>query len=1093
MKKKLITSIATVISIFLMTCSISMAETESAAVKFAKQLNETKENSCEVNGEVVKLLSDVMLNKSLLAEGTIYFDLNGYSLTGSEGLSAIVVDNGGSFYVENEGNIIGGKNGGSGIRVKKGELTINGGNIKGGPGNVAAHGIYAYDQKVVVNAGTVAGGDGTENDGCGISAYYGTVTVTNGIITGDVSVSGGDITIYDGIFNGTVSVKNSGTIKGGTIKGGDETANYNAKEGVVNAGTLTVEGGTITGGNGTGGSGAAGITSNTGTTIVKGGTIKGGSGYSGGAGIAGKTATVKTEGGTITGGNGTEGTGGDGIDIGKGTAEIKNTKIAGGNGAPGGTGIIGAVTGSSTVFATVKVYNSEISGGSSTNDASGGSKGYGIYTTKGEVEVKESTVKSGKGKGAAAISAVGGKIAISSSEIRGEGGFYGNLAIDASRATLTVTNSDIYGGAITDWSEDSAYYDGADAIRADYGTVTVTESNIYGGDVILQSAKNLDQSKRGGEGIYASYGTITVIDSDIYGGSIESEDALNGFWSGSAVAASDGKITITNSRLYSGSLEAEMAEQCETASAVSASGSTVNVSDSVIHSGNINVGDAKECSTGEGIFSGKMPVTIVNSEICSGDIFAETGYGNISNYGIYANKSTLEIIKGDIRSGSILIDESENDRTYSAVVSGDGILKITDGSDIRSGNIEGNKVYGGSADSAIGVAATVLIEDSEVFGGNVIATEYMEESECGEGISNNANLTITKSNIYGGSLTGTEGEMNNAGCGVYIGSTYTLNITGSNIYGGNVTFETGTDCYSGKGIDGSYVAGTIILENSNVFGGTANVTNSKYCDGGAGISGSKRTVSLKNSTVMGGVGGDSVWSVGGVGIDAKEVILYEAKVSGGDTRKAIPETISVATGFVVYESDDEKTFTRVEGSESDKKYIRSCDINNIPVMGIALDKSEINISDRGVENIVATVSPSDAKNKSIIWTSSDESVATVKDGTVRGRSAGVATITATTEDGKAQASCTVAVYHLIPSLGSGIGKISFTVQTSHPYEGAVYAVLYDSNGTVQDVKKYDSQSYVTINFDEGKNGAYIKVMEWDNLRPLTENKTYYLD
>jgi uncharacterized protein YjdB len=60
--------------------------------------------------------------------------------------------------------------------------------------------------------------------------------------------------------------------------------------------------------------------------------------------------------------------------------------------------------------------------------------------------------------------------------------------------------------------------------------------------------------------------------------------------------------------------------------------------------------------------------------------------------------------------------------------------------------------------------------------------------------------------------------------------------------------------------------------------------------------------------------------------------------------------------------------------------------------------------------IVAIVLPSDATNKNVTWQSSNTAVATVDNmGLVTGKSAGLASITCTTEDGDFTATCEVAV------------------------------------------------------------------------------------
>ncbi len=82
----------------------------------------------------------------------------------------------------------------------------------------------------------------------------------------------------------------------------------------------------------------------------------------------------------------------------------------------------------------------------------------------------------------------------------------------------------------------------------------------------------------------------------------------------------------------------------------------------------------------------------------------------------------------------------------------------------------------------------------------------------------------------------------------------------------------------------------------------------------------------------------------------------------------------------------------------------------IPVSSISLNKVELLISVGKSENIVATISPDNATNKSIIWSSDNESVATVDDkGLVTAISVGEAIISATSEDGEKKATCVVTV------------------------------------------------------------------------------------
>ena len=89
----------------------------------------------------------------------------------------------------------------------------------------------------------------------------------------------------------------------------------------------------------------------------------------------------------------------------------------------------------------------------------------------------------------------------------------------------------------------------------------------------------------------------------------------------------------------------------------------------------------------------------------------------------------------------------------------------------------------------------------------------------------------------------------------------------------------------------------------------------------------------------------------------------------------------------------------------------------VAVTGIKLDKTELALSVGGVGTLKATVAPEDATDKTIIWTSSNTSVATVDaNGNVTGVAAGTATITA--QAGDKTATCVVTVAPKILNLAT---------------------------------------------------------------------------
>lgn len=100
----------------------------------------------------------------------------------------------------------------------------------------------------------------------------------------------------------------------------------------------------------------------------------------------------------------------------------------------------------------------------------------------------------------------------------------------------------------------------------------------------------------------------------------------------------------------------------------------------------------------------------------------------------------------------------------------------------------------------------------------------------------------------------------------------------------------------------------------------------------------------------------------------------------------------------------------------------SCSGNNeessTAVTGVTLNESTISLKVGSTDTLKASVLPSEASNTSVIWSSSNNSVATVSDGTVTAVAAGTATITVTTEDGNFSATCLVTVTESGSSLGA---------------------------------------------------------------------------
>ena len=87
----------------------------------------------------------------------------------------------------------------------------------------------------------------------------------------------------------------------------------------------------------------------------------------------------------------------------------------------------------------------------------------------------------------------------------------------------------------------------------------------------------------------------------------------------------------------------------------------------------------------------------------------------------------------------------------------------------------------------------------------------------------------------------------------------------------------------------------------------------------------------------------------------------------------------------------------------------SCEEPEVKVSAIVLNSETLELTEGETFKLNATVSPDNATDKAVIWSSSDAGIASVEDGVVTAIKAGSASITAASRDGGAKASCSVTV------------------------------------------------------------------------------------
>lgn len=136
-------------------------------------------------------------------------------------------------------------------------------------------------------------------------------------------------------------------------------------------------------------------------------------------------------------------------------------------------------------------------------------------------------------------------------------------------------------------------------------------------------------------------------------------------------------------------------------------------------------------------------------------------------------------------------------------------------------------------------------------------------------------------------------------------------------------------------------------------------------------------------------------------------ILQPEKLHMREVVAATPKPTETTTTTTV-----PKTSNNTEPSSTTPTVTSSTPSPSTPVAvsGVALDKKVATINVGKTVTVKATVTPANADNKTLVWTSSNTKIATVSNGVVKGVKAGRVIITAKTTDGSnISATCTVTV------------------------------------------------------------------------------------
>lgn len=163
--------------------------------------------------------------------------------------------------------------------------------------------------------------------------------------------------------------------------------------------------------------------------------------------------------------------------------------------------------------------------------------------------------------------------------------------------------------------------------------------------------------------------------------------------------------------------------------------------------------------------------------------------------------------------------------------------------------------------------------------------------------------------------------------------------------------------------------------------------------------------------------------------------------------------------------------------------------NQVSVTGISLNKNELELTEEESEQLIPTITPNDATNKKVTWTSSNSEIASVdSQGNVLAKKAGSTTVTVKTVDGNFTDSCEVTVKaKKVPVTGVDILSNSISLEVGKT-DTIPYAI-YPSNCSDKKVNWTSSNDSIALVDD----GVVTGVSVGDAIITITTNDGGFTD
>ena len=182
----------------------------------------------------------------------------------------------------------------------------------------------------------------------------------------------------------------------------------------------------------------------------------------------------------------------------------------------------------------------------------------------------------------------------------------------------------------------------------------------------------------------------------------------------------------------------------------------------------------------------------------------------------------------------------------------------------------------------------------------------------------------------------------------------------------------------------------------------------------------------------------------------------------------------------------------------------------IPVENVALNQNNVTLNIGETTTLQATITPDNATNKTVAWTSENEDIARVNNGIVTAIGPGETTITVTTQDGQKTAKCTITVIEPEPeeihvekvelnmqNISLEIGETATLVAVITPNDATNKNVTWTSedeniasvnNGIVTAIGP--GETMITVTTEDGEKTATCKITVTEEEQELVSTISY---